>query len=64
MSDYTCRTCGATCDPVELVGGVCLECMEEERQRQIRASSVARMLNSPSRQMALDLEGMKNAVPD
>lgn len=53
-----CKECGGNFDNGELVGGVCQECAEEEQQRQIRASSVARMMNSPSYQMQIKLEGM------
>lgn len=55
-----CGVCGGNCDNGELVGGVCLECLEEERQRQIRAASVAKMMNSQSYQMELRLEEMRN----
>ena len=56
----TCKVCGGNCDNGELVGGICLECLEEEQQRQIRAASVAKMMNSQSYQMELRLEGMRN----
>lgn len=52
----TCDRCGGNCDNGELVGGICLECMEEERQEQIRANTVIRIMNSPSYQMELELE--------
>lgn len=55
-----CRQCGGNCDNGELVGGVCLECLEEERQRQIRETAVARMLISPSYQMEMNLEEIEN----
>lgn len=55
---YECRICHGICDPGELIGGICRECEEEERQRQIRASSVARMISGPFRQMELNLEGV------
>lgn len=51
----TCKRCGGNCDNGEVVGGICLECMEEERQEQIRADSILRMRNSPAFQMWLDL---------
>lgn len=56
----TCKVCGGNYDNGELVGGVCTDCIEEEQQRQIRASSVAKMMNSQSYQMELRLESMKN----
>ena len=55
-----CEKCGGNCDNGELVGGVCHECREEERQRQIRQDSVVKMMNSQSYQMELRLDGMKN----
>lgn len=51
-----CRKCGANCDNGELTGGVCPECLEEEEQQQIRADNVARMMNSMSVQMEMNLE--------
>ena len=56
-----CKICGGNCDNGELVGGVCPECLEEERQRQNRAESVIKMMHSQSYQMELRLEGMRNA---
>lgn len=52
-----CRECGCNFDNGELVNGVCLDCMEEEQQRQIRASAISRIMNSRSYQMRLDLDG-------
>lgn len=51
-----CKVCGGNFDNGELVGGICQECAEEERQRQIRASAVAKMMNSQSYQMEMKLE--------
>ena len=56
-----CEKCGGNCDNGELKGGVCPECIEEERRRRIRAESVIKMMHSQSYQMELRLEGMKNA---
>lgn len=42
-----------------MVGTVCVECLEEEKQEQVRASTVARMMNSPAYQ--IELEDMINA---
>ncbi|MCM1200229.1 MAG: hypothetical protein NC548_31360 [Lachnospiraceae bacterium] len=55
-----CKVCGGNYDNGELIGGVCPECIEEEHQRQIRASTVAKMMSSQSYQMELRLEAMKN----
>ncbi|MBO5208036.1 MAG: hypothetical protein J6B68_01690 [Lachnospiraceae bacterium] len=51
-----CKKCGYNYDNGELIDGICPECMEEERQEQIRANTVVRMMNSPSYQMELELE--------
>ena len=60
MSRYICMVCHGICDPGELTGGVCQECREEECQRQIRAVSVAKMLNGPYEQLELGLEVAAN----
>ena len=54
----TCECCAGNYDNGELICGKCLECLEEERQTQLRASEVARIINSPSYQMELNLEVM------
>lgn len=51
-----CRVCGGNCDNGELIGGICPECLEEERQRQIRADTVAKMINGASVQLEMSLE--------
>lgn len=56
-----CKCCGGNCDNGELVGGVCMECLEEERQQQIRSATVVKMMNSQSYQMEMRLEEMRNA---
>ncbi len=53
-----CRVCGGNFDNGELVGGVCQECIEEERQQHIRAESVSKMMNSQAHQLELKLEGV------
>lgn len=55
-----CKKCGGNCDNGELIGGVCPECLEEERQIQIRSDSVIKMMHSQSYQMKLRLEEMRN----
>lgn len=58
MGRYECRICHGTCDPGELVGGVCGECREraeEESQRQIAARSVAGMMNGQPYQMGMEV---------
>lgn len=51
-----CKKFGGNCDNGELIGGICPECMEEERQEEIRANTVIGIMNSPSYQMELELE--------
>lgn len=64
MGRYECKVCHGTCDPGELIGGVCRECADEEQQRQIRTSAVVKMMNSQYYQMGLRLEAMKFAGND
>ena len=54
-----CSKCKGRCDSGEMIGGICLECLEEIKQEQTRAESVAKIMNSPSYQMELRLEEMK-----
>lgn len=56
----TCRRCGANCDNGEMIGGICTDCLEDEKDEQIRASNFAKLINSPSYQMELNLEVMRN----
>ena len=51
-----CECCGANCDAGELIGGICLDCLEQEKQDQKKISIISKMLNSPSYQMELNLE--------
>lgn len=53
-----CKVCGGNFDNGELVGGVCRECIEEERQQRIRSESVVKMMNSQAHQLELKLEGV------
>lgn len=52
-----CKRCQANCDNGEIIGGVCLDCREEEKQEQLRADTVVRIMNSPSYQMELEVVG-------
>lgn len=51
MKGIECPICHGRCDPGEMIGGVCLECREEERQRIVRRDNVVRMMNSPFKQL-------------
>lgn len=55
-----CRKCRGNYDPGEIVGGICIDCLEEEKQEQLRQSRVAKIISSPSYQMELNLEVMSN----
>lgn len=57
----TCRKCGGNCDNGEVIGGVCLECLEEERMELARETSMARMLNGIAVQMEINFEETGNA---
>lgn len=59
MENYICSRCEVRCDPGELVGKVCIWCLEKEKQEQLRQSEVTKIMNSPSYQMGLNLEGIK-----
>ena len=56
-----CDRCGANCDVGEVVGGICLDCLDQEKQNQSKSSRIAKLLNSPSYQMELNLEVEINA---
>ena len=61
MNRYKCSVCGANCDPGELVNGVCLECLEEQRIAIVTQNKVVSLLNAHWEQMKLEFGGMKNA---
>ena len=55
-----CKKCHGNCDTGEVIGGICLECLEKEQQNVLRNTRVIKMLNSPFYQMELNLEEMCN----
>ncbi len=57
MNRYKCSVCGANCDPEELVGGICLDCLEEQRIVIVMQNKVVNLLNAPWEQMELDFGG-------
>ena len=57
MNRYKCSVCGANCDPGELVGGICVECLEEQRIAVVMQDKVVSLLNAPWEQMTLDFGG-------
>ena len=60
MSRYECSVCGGNCDPGELVGGICVECLEEQRVAIVMQNKVFSLLNAPWEQMELDFGGMNS----
>ena len=61
MSSYECSVCHGNCDPGELVGGICVECLEEQRIAIVTQNKVVSLLNAPWEQMTLGFGGMRNA---
>lgn len=57
MHSYECSVCGANCDPGELVGGVCVDCLEEQRVAIVTQDKAVSLLNAPWEQMELDFGG-------
>lgn len=49
-----CERCGGNCDPGEIVQGICLECMEEQRMEIVRSSKITRLMSAPFHQMTLE----------
>lgn len=58
MFSYECSVCHGNCDPGELVNGVCLECLEEQRIAIVTQNKVVSLLNAPLEQMKLDFGGI------
>ena len=54
MKGIECPSCHGRCDPGEMIGGVCLECREEERQQIIRKRSVAQIMSSQYEQLEIN----------
>ena len=54
MNRYKCSVCGGNCDPGELVGGVCVECLEEQRVAIVMQDKVISLLDAPWEQMKLE----------
>lgn len=50
-----CERCTHSYDRGEVIGGICVDCREKEKQEQLRASTVIKIMNSPSYQIELDL---------
>lgn len=57
-----CKDCGGNCDPGDMVGDICLECMEQKRQMQTRSEHAFRVMTSPWVQLDFMevLHGRKN----
>ena len=54
MSGYKCSVCGGNCESWELVDGVCLGCLEEQRIAIVTQSKVVSFLNAPWERRALE----------
>ena len=50
----TCRRCGGLCDPGDLVGDKCTDCIEEERLEEERREMTRQMLR---RNLAEQVDG-------
>lgn len=59
MKGIECPICHGRCDPGEMIGGICLECREEEEEEQriVRRDNVVSMMNSPFKQLELNFGG-------
>lgn len=57
MNSYICSVCGGNCDPGELIGGICIECLEEKRIAVETHNKIASLLNAQWVQMTLNLGG-------
>ena len=60
MGRYECSVCGGNCDPGELVGGVCVECLEKQRITIVMQNKIFSLLNAPWEQMKLDFGGINS----
>ncbi len=49
-----CRKCPGNFDPGDLVNGVCLDCLEEEKMEQLRNNRITNIMRSPCVQMELE----------
>lgn len=56
---YICKNCEANCDAGELIGGVCPECAEKERLRQIMAARFAKIKDSCGMQLRMEDVGIE-----
>lgn len=62
MRNYECSVCNGICDPGELIGNTCIECLEKERIRMQKRERVRRMQASPFEQMKFDFGVKKDAI--
>lgn len=56
MKGIECPICHGRCDPGEMIGGVCLECREEEEQRQTSADRVSKVMNGDYKQLTFNFK--------
>ena len=57
---YKCSVCGGNCDPGELVGDICLDCLEEQRVTIVMQNKAVSLLNAPWEQMKLEFGGINS----
>ena len=51
---YKCKRCEANFDCGELVNGVCIDCLEEEKQEILINTKISRIVTSPFYQMEIN----------
>lgn len=56
MKGIECPICHGRCDPGEMIGGICLECREEEEQRQTSEDKLSKVMNSGYKQLTFDFK--------
>lgn len=56
---YVCNICESNCDAGELIGGICLECAEKERLRQVIAAQFIKVKDSHAVQLGLEDIGIE-----
>ncbi len=52
-----CECCGGNCDAGDVIGGICLDCIEDEKQKETKKESLAKMINTDSSQLEFKLKG-------
>ena len=58
---YKCFECNGNCDPGELLGNVCTECLEKRKMIIVTKRKSIQLLNAPWEQLTFGFGGMINA---